>query len=257
MAQATRMVMGPTAKLAIGPDVDNGWYYDIDFGDATLEESKLKEIEKKMRSIVREGQEFRQFSLSVADAKTLLSSLGEIYKLEMVDDLAARGETTISFFANIGKFHNPTYASFEFLNNPDTIAINTEGEISVGSTAVSTDYDFRTSTFIDMCQGPHVQFTNSIPEDSFKVDKLAGAYWRGDSKNKQLTRIYGLAFETGADLTAYETMMEEAKKRDHRILGKKTQALHRLRPRRIGTSPHPAQWYDHPWSDQGLSLGSP
>ena len=221
MAQATRMVMGPTAKLAIGPDVDNGWYYDIDFGDATLEESKLKEIEKKMRSIVREGQEFRQFSLSVADAKTLLSSLGEIYKLEMVDDLAARGETTISFFANIGKFHNPTYASFEFLNNPDTIAINTEGEISVGSTAVSTDYDFRTSTFIDMCQGPHVQFTNSIPEDSFKVDKLAGAYWRGDSKNKQLTRIYGLAFETGADLTAYETMMEEAKKRDHRILGKK------------------------------------
>ena len=221
MAQATRMVMGPTAKLAIGPDVDNGWYYDIDFGDATLEESKLKEIEKKMRSIVREGQEFRQFSLSVTDAKTLLSSLGEIYKLEMVDDLAARGETTISFFANIGKFQNPAYASFEFLNNPDTIAINTEGEISVGSTAVSADYDFRTSTFIDMCQGPHVQFTNSIPEDSFKVDKLAGAYWRGDSKNKQLTRIYGLAFETGADLTAYETMMEEAKKRDHRILGKK------------------------------------
>ena len=174
-----------------------------------------------MRSIVREGQEFRQFSLSVADAKTLLSSLGEIYKLEMVDDLAARGETTISFFANIGKFHNPAYASFEFLNNPDTIAINTAGEISVGSTAVSADYDLRTSTFIDMCQGPHVQFTNSIPEDSFKVDKLAGAYWRGDSKNKQLTRIYGLAFETGADLTAYETMMEEAKKRDHRILGKK------------------------------------
>ncbi len=221
MAQATRMVMWPAAKLAIGPDVDNGWYYDIDFGDTPLEESKLKEIEKKMRSIVREGQEFRQFSLSVADAKTLLSSLGEIYKLEMVDDLAARGETTISFFANIGKFHNPAYASFEFLNNPDTIAINTAGEISVGSTAVSADYDLRTSTFIDMCQGPHVQFTNSIPEDSFKVDKLAGAYWRGDSKNKQLTRIYGLAFETGADLTAYETMMEEAKKRDHRILGKK------------------------------------
>lgn len=221
MAQATRMVMGPDAKLAIGPDVDNGWYYDIDFGDATLEESKLKEIEKKMRSIVREGQEFRQFSLSVADAKTLLSSLGEIYKLEMVDDLAARGETTISFFANIGKFHNPAYASFEFLDNPNTIAVNTAGEISVGNPAVSADYDFRTSTFIDMCQGPHVQFTNSIPEDSFKVDKLAGAYWRGDSKNKQLTRIYGLAFETGTDLTAYETMMEEAKKRDHRILGKK------------------------------------
>lgn len=87
MAQATRMVMGASAKLAIGPDVDNGWYYDIDFGDATLEESKLKDIEKKMKSIVREGQEFRQFSLSVADAKTLVSGLGEIYKLEMIEDL--------------------------------------------------------------------------------------------------------------------------------------------------------------------------
>lgn len=84
------MVMGASAKLAIGPDVDNGWYYDIDFGDATLEESKLKDIEKKMKGIVREGQEFKQFSLSVADAKTLVSALGETYKLEMIEDLAAK-----------------------------------------------------------------------------------------------------------------------------------------------------------------------
>jgi len=88
MAQAVRMVMGADAKLAIGPDVDNGWYYDVDFGDKTLEESKLRDIEKKMRQIVREGQEFRQFSLSVADARTLLEALGETYKLEMVADLA-------------------------------------------------------------------------------------------------------------------------------------------------------------------------
>jgi threonyl-tRNA synthetase len=226
MAQATRMVMGASAKLAIGPDVDNGWYYDIDFGDAPLEESKLREIEKKMRSIVREGQEFRQFSLSVTDAKAFTTALGEIYKLEMIEDLEKRGETTISFFANIGKFQNPVYAEFEFLNNPITIAVVTDGEISVheGSiipTLQHSNFDFRTSTFIDMCQGPHVQFTNTIPEDSFKLDKLAGAYWRGDAKNKQLTRIYGLAFETKAELDAYELMMEEAKKRDHRILGKK------------------------------------
>lgn len=90
MAQATRMVMGASAKLAIGPDVDNGWYYDIDFGDTTLEEAKLREIEKKMRSIVREGQEFRQFSLSVADAKAFTTALGEIYKLEMIEDLAKK-----------------------------------------------------------------------------------------------------------------------------------------------------------------------
>ena len=197
MAQATRMVMGANAKLAIGPDVDNGWYYDIDFGDVTLEESKLKEIEKKMRGIVREGQEFRQFSLSVADAKVFLSDLGEDYKLEMVEDLAAKGETVISFYANIGKFQNPVYKDFAFLG------------------------EFSTATFIDMCSGPHVQFTNEIPEDSFQLDKIAGAYWRGDAKNKQLTRIYGLGFETKTELDAYTTMMEEAKKRDHRILGKK------------------------------------
>ncbi len=197
MAQATRMVMGANAKLAIGPDIDTGWYYDIDFGDATLEEAKLKDIEKKMKSIVREGQEFKQFSLSVADAKAFTTALGEIYKLEMIEDLAARGETVIGFYANIGKFHNPVYAGFPYLG------------------------EFSTATFIDMCQGPHVQFTNEIPEDSFKLDKLAGAYWRGDAKNKQLTRIYGLAFDTREELDAYEHMMEEAKKRDHRILGKK------------------------------------
>ncbi len=222
MAQATRMVMGASAKLAIGPDVDNGWYYDIDFGDTTLEESKLKEIEKKMRSIVREGQEFRQFSLSVADAKAFTQALGEIYKLEMIEDLEKRGETTISFFANIGKFQNPVYASFEFLNNPDSYAQDTDtGRTVVAENQGKTNFDFRTSTFIDMCQWPHVIMTNSISEDSFKLDKLAGAYWRGDAKNKQLTRIYGLAFETKAELDAYELMMEEAKKRDHRILGKK------------------------------------
>jgi threonyl-tRNA synthetase len=197
MAQATRMVMGADAKLAIGPDIDTGWYYDIDFGDKTLEESKLKEIEKKMKSIVREGQEFKPFTLSVADARDFLTAIGEIYKVEMVDELEKKGEVVIGFYANIGKFQNPVYKDFAYLG------------------------EYSTSTFIDMCQGPHVTNTNEIPEDSFKIDKLAGAYWRGDAKNKQLTRIYGLAFETADELAAYQNMMEEAKKRDHRILGKK------------------------------------
>ena len=120
-----------------------------------------------MKSIIREGQEFRQFSLSVADAKTLLGALGETYKLEMVEDLEKRGETTISFFANIGK-----YASFAFLENPMTYAKVENGEIVVPVIAkneaiqepgsphsaiapfamTETGFDFRTSTFIDMCQ---------------------------------------------------------------------------------------------------------
>lgn len=197
MAQATRMVMGADAKLAIGPDIDTGWYYDIDFMDKTLEESKLKEIEKKMKSIVREWQEFKPFTLPVADARDFLTALGEVYKVEMVNELEARWEVVIGFYANIGKFQNPVYKDFAYLG------------------------EFSTSTFIDMCQGPHVNNTNEIPEDSFKIDKLAGAYWRGDAKNKQLTRIYGLAFENAEELAAYTNMMEEAKKRDHRILGKK------------------------------------
>ena len=175
-----------------------------------------------MRSIVREGQEFRQFSLSVADAKAFTTALGEDYKYEMIVDLEARGETTISFFANIGKFQNPAYAPFAFLENPMTYAQTAGDETIVTSEEQGvSDFDFRTSTFIDMCQGPHVLRTSDIPEDSFTLDKLAGAYWRGDAKNKQLTRIYGLAFESKAELDAYQTMMEEAKKRDHRILGKK------------------------------------
>ena len=241
MAQATRMVMWPTAKLAIWPDIDTGWYYDIDFGDTPLEESKLRDIEKKMRSIVREGQEFRQFSLSVADAKTFTLALGEDYKYEMICDLEGKWEVTISFFANIGKFHNPTYAGFAFLDNPMTCAEIIGEEVNVPIIAMdaktedsgsprsaiaslamtATHYDFRTSTFIDMCQWPHVVKTSAIPEESFKLDKIAWAYWRGDAKNKQLTRIYGLAFESKVELDAYTTMMEEAKKRDHRILGKK------------------------------------
>ncbi len=108
-----------------------------------------------MKSIVREGQEFRQFSLSVTDAKTFTKALGEDYKYEMIEDLEARGETTISFFANIGKFQNPAYASFAFLENPMTVAVMKDNEVIVPSSnsqALSSDFDFRTSTFIDMCQ---------------------------------------------------------------------------------------------------------
>lgn len=123
MAQATRMVMGADAKLAIGPDIDTGWYYDIDFGDKTLEESKLKEIEKKMKSIVREWQEFRPFTLSVSDARDFLMTLGEVYKVEMVNELETKWEIVIGFYANIGKFQNPVYKDFAYLNNPNVPVI--------------------------------------------------------------------------------------------------------------------------------------
>ena len=167
--------------MAIGPDIDTGLYYDFDFGDFALLESHLKEIEKKMKNIIKQNQKFVSAPKSVADARVYLESVGESYKLEMLEDLAARGETEIGFYENYAQ--NGTLA------------------------------------FVDMCAGPHVEKTLDIDENSFKVDKLAGAYWRGDSSKKMLTRVYVLAFDTREELDTHCKMLEEAKKRDHRILG--------------------------------------
>lgn len=183
MAQAVKSLYGPQVQMAIGPDIDTGLYYDFDFGDFALLESHLKEIEKKMKNIVKQNQKFVSAPKSVADARAFLSAAGETYKLEMFEELVAGGETEIGFYEN-------------YAQNGSLI-------------------------FTDMCIGPHVDKTLDIDENSFKVDKLAGAYWRGDSTKKMLTRIYVLAFETKAELDAHVSMLEEAKKRDHRILGKK------------------------------------
>ncbi len=183
LAQAIKSLHGENVQMAIGPDIDTGLYYDFDFGEFALLESHLKDIEKKMKNIIKQNQKFVAAPKSIADARTYLQSVGETYKLEMLEDLAARGETEIGFYEN-------------YAQN--------------GSLA-----------FVDMCAGPHVEKTLDIDENSFKVDKLAGAYWRGDSKNKMLTRVYVLAFDTREELDTHCKMLEEAKKRDHRILGKK------------------------------------
>lgn len=164
----------PKAKLAIGPVIDNGFYYDFEFSpDVTLDDKTLKEIEKKMKKLVGRGIEFKQKTVSEKEALAML--LGQPYKQEMMKEFAAAGEK-ITFYES--------------------------------------------GTFTDMCEGPHVKNTKEIPTDSFKIDRVAGAYWRGDEKNKMLTRIYGLAFESKEKLDEYLHLIEEAKKRDHRKLGK-------------------------------------
>jgi len=169
--------------MAIGPDIDTGLYYDFDFGEFALLESHLKEIEKKMKNIIKQNQKFVSAPKSVSEARKFLTEAGETYKLEMLQELASEGATEIGFYEN-------------YAQNGSLI-------------------------FTDMCIGPHVGKTLDIDENSFKVDKLAGAYWRGDSNKKMLTRIYVLAFDTKEELSAHLMMLEEAKKRDHRILGKK------------------------------------
>ncbi len=164
--------LDPDAKLAIGPPVDNGFYYDFEL-TKPLGDEDLKKIEKRMRKIVTAGFEPEKKVYSFEEAKQKLK--GQEYKLELLEEFHNAGEE-LSFYS---------IADFE-----------------------------------DLCEGPHVDSSKDIDPKSFKLNKIAGAYWRGDEKNKMLTRIYGLAFETKEELDEYLQMLEEAKKRDHRVLGK-------------------------------------
>jgi len=162
----------PEAKRTIGPAVDNGFYYDFDFPEP-ISEDDLPKIEKEMKKIIKDWQEFERFEVSVEEAKKEFK--GNPYKLELIDEFSEEGKT---------------------------LTIYQSG-------------DFR-----DLCRGGHTEKMDKLDPDSFKLDKLAGAYWRGDENNKMLTRIYGLAFATKKELNDYLKMIEEAKKRDHRKLGK-------------------------------------
>jgi threonyl-tRNA synthetase len=166
----------PEAKLAIGPAIENGFYYDVDFGDLKISDSDLPKIEKRMISLINKGLTFNREEKEINQALAEVDQKIEPYKHELIADLQKKGETKVSFY-------------------------------TVGS-------------FTDLCRGPHIENTKEIGQKSFRLQKLAGAYWRGNENNKMLTRIYGLAFNTKEDLISYDQMMLEAEKRDHRKLGK-------------------------------------
>lgn len=166
----------PKAKLAIGPVIDNGFYYDLDTGDKKISEDDLDNIEEKMREYIKENLEFSKWTLSIDEAIEKEKARHEDYKVELIEDLAKDGETEVSYY-KVGEFE-------------------------------------------DLCKGPHVENTKEIDTQAFKLNKIAGAYWRGDEKRQMLTRIYGLAFSNKKELKQYLILLEEAKKRDHRKLGK-------------------------------------
>ncbi len=176
----------PDLKLTLGPAIDNGFYYDIDFNaeNKPNTDKDLKEITKDMQRVVRNGGSFTHEVVTFEKAKEVFAD--NKYKLELVEEINNRGEEialyTISFTKGDG---------------------TPNGE-----------------SFTDLCRGGHCDHIRDIDSESFKLNKLAGAYWRGDEKREQLTRIYGLAFNIKEELENYEKQMEEAKKRDHRILGK-------------------------------------
>ncbi len=169
----------PHAKLTLGPAIDTGFYYDIDFrGGAAPSDSDLVAIEANMRELLKKWTAFTHKEVSVSEASEAFAS--NEFKLELINELGQKGET---------------------------ITLYTAGDGS--------------SEFTDLCRGGHCEDpSKEIAPDSFKLDKIAGAYWRGDEKNPMLTRIYGLAFETKADLDAYEKQIAEARERDHRKLGR-------------------------------------
>lgn len=170
MAQAVKRLW-PEAKLAIGPAIDKGFYYDIDM-EHTLTPEDLTKIEKEMSRIVKENLPITKTVMSRQEAIEFFKSKNEDYKVELIEDLPE--DAVISCYA--------------------------QGD------------------FVDLCAGPHVASTGKVK--AFKLQSIAGAYWRGDEKNKMLQRIYGTAFEKKEELDAYLHMLEEAAKRDHRKLGK-------------------------------------
>lgn len=164
----------PHALLTIGPAIENGFYYDIDFSaGAAPKDEDLKSIQKNMKKMLSSWKEFLHKEVSADDARTIFA--GNQFKIELINELEAKGET---------------------------ITLYTAGD------------------FTDLCRGGHVQKpAEEIDVDSFKLTTIAGAYWRGSEENPMLTRIYGLAFDSGEELATYEAQLEEAKKRDHKKLG--------------------------------------
>ncbi len=170
MAEAVEALY-PGAKFGIGPDIENGFYYDIDLGDKVISENDFKKIEDKMLELARQKQEFVRKEVSKEDAIKYFTEKGDEYKLELINELE-------------------------------------DGEITF----------YESGNFTDLCRGPHVPNTGGIK--AVKILSVAGAYWRGDENRKQLTRLYGITFPKKKELDEFLVRLEEAKKRDHRKIGK-------------------------------------
>ena len=219
LAQAMQREQQRDVEVAIGPAIDNGFYYDFLFSqDKQLKEEDLKRIQSQMEKIIKENQDFVGFSLPDAESqKLVLDLMKQQYKEEMRSEFAAAGEE-ITFWANT-IVESAKDALLKGIN-PDYIAYY-QTVTNFLQSRFPEQFAGKFVTFLDMCEGGHVNSTKEIDPRAFKLEKLAGAYWRGNSDNVMMTRVYGLAFDTKEELQSYITMMEEAKKRDHRILGQK------------------------------------
>ena len=194
MAQAVQHLW-PQAKFGVGPAIDQGFYYDIDLGDVTISEADFGKIEKEMRRIIARDLPFTHRDVPVDEAIAWAKETDQPYKVELLNDLKRSGTTIAKELAG------------------EALGSAAEGESKVKTVSLYSQGDYT-----DLCRGGHVESTGKV--GAFKLLRVAGAYWRGDETRPQMQRLYGVAFATQAELDSYLQMREEAKKRDHRKLGK-------------------------------------
>lgn len=185
----------PEAKFGVGPVVENGFYYDIDLGDTKVSEDNFNKIEKQMRGIIARDFSFERSEKSIDEAIEWARENNQPYKEELLNDLKRSG-TTIA----------------KDLDSAE-LGLAAEGDAAIETVSFYTDGDFT-----DLCRGPHAESTGKV--GAFKLMRVAGAYWRGNEKNPQMQRLYGVAFATQEELGAHLKLLEEARLRDHRRLGK-------------------------------------
>lgn len=185
----------PDAKFGVGPVVEHGFYYDIDLGETKISEQQFNKIEKIMRRIIAEKQDFVCTKCPIDDAIQWAKDNHQPYKEELLNDLKRAG-TTVAKDLDAAEM----------------------GTITEGDSALDEVSFYTNGSFKDLCRGPHVANTSEV--GAFKLMRVAGAYWRGDEKNPQMQRLYGVAFATQEELDEYLKKLELAKQRDHRKLGK-------------------------------------
>jgi len=185
----------PEAKFGVGPVVDNGFYYDIDLGERKISEANFQKIEKEMRGIINYGDDFERFEMPIDQAIDWARQNNQPYKEELLNDLKRSG-TTVAKDLDVSEL----------------------GLAATGDAAVEKVSFYKNGNFVDLCRGPHVANTKDV--GAFKLIRVAGAYWRGNEKNPQMQRLYGVAFATQEELDAHLERVEQAKLRDHRKLGK-------------------------------------
>lgn len=193
MAQAVQYLW-PHAKFGVGPAIDNGFYYDIELGDTTISEADFPRIEKEMRKIIQADYRFERRDVTIDEALHWAQEAGQVFKVELLNDLKQHGTTVAKELENLAEIANGE------CQGVNVVSLYSQGD------------------YTDLCRGGHVESTGKV--GAFKLMRVAGAYWRGDEKNPQMQRLYGVAFATQEELDDYLERLELARQRDHRKLGK-------------------------------------